>query len=102
MAASTRSSTSVTCADARRRAHWLAIVAALVAAAALAGSDRNAATSYLVPTGVRPPLANASGSVFGYLHYAPSQRPDLADAPYPPTTVALLRAADSSVVRTQA
>jgi hypothetical protein len=51
---------------------------------------------------VRPPLTNASGGVFGYVHYAPSQRPDLADAPYPPTTVALLRAADSSVVRTQA
>jgi len=99
LAASTRSST---CADVRRRAtRTLAIGAVLAAAFALAGCDRNAATSYLVPTGVRPPVAGASGRVFGYVHYAPSQRPDLADGPYPPTSVALLRVQDSSVVKLQ-
>ena len=76
----------------------LTLALALAACASQIGCDRNTATPYLIPTGIRPPILNPEGGVFGVLHYGPSQRADLASAPFPPTRVELLRSRDSLVV----
>src|SRR5437588_426007 len=93
---SIRSSTCVTCADPARRAPTRGrVAAALLALRALAaGCARNAAPPYLAPTGGRPAPAQPTGATWGYVRYDPTQRPDLVDPPYPPTTVDLLRASD--------
>lgn len=75
---------------------WLAL--ALLACALLTGCERNSATPYLIPTGVRPKLATATGGVLGVLHYAPANRPDLISGPFPPSRVELLRGQDSTLV----
>ena len=81
----------------RATPHWRSALA-LLACALLIGCERNAATPYLVPTGVRPRLTSPPGGVLGVLHYAPATRPDLAAAPFPPTRVELLRGKDSTLV----
>lgn len=63
----------------------LALVALLASAC-----ERNVAETLLVPTGMRPPLANPAGAVTGYVFWAPQRFPDLADPPYPPTIVELV------------
>src|SRR5438552_13864707 len=99
MADSTRSSTSVTCAErhppargwTERARRWVAVAAVAAAPLAGLGCERNAATPFLVPTGIRPALTNPAGTVFGVLHYDPTQRADLAAPPYPPTRLELRR-----------
>ena len=76
----------------------LAMALALIACSCLSGCDRNSATPYLIPTGIRTAILNPGGGVFGVLHYGPAQRADLAVAPFPPTRVELLRGRDSSLV----
>lgn len=68
------------------RGLWLA---AALAGLLASGCGRNVAETLLVPTGVRPPLANPTGSVTGYVFWAPQRFPDLANPPYPPTVVEL-------------
>ena len=81
----------------RSCAAWLP--AALLACVALTGCERNSATPYLIPTGVRPKLTTATGGVLGVLHYGlPLQRADLGVPPFPPSRVELLRGQDSTLV----
>jgi hypothetical protein len=58
--------------------------------ALVAGCEPNTADSFLIPTGIRPPLENPTASVTGVVLYDPGQYPDLGTAPFPATVVDLV------------
>uniref|UniRef100_A0A832I9V6 Carboxypeptidase regulatory-like domain-containing protein n=1 Tax=Eiseniibacteriota bacterium TaxID=2212470 RepID=A0A832I9V6_UNCEI len=70
-----------------RRTVRLALIAAL--ALSSAACERNAATSLLVPTGIRPRPPVGEGAIVGQIVYDPTQAPDLVSPPYPVTAVEL-------------
>jgi len=67
------------------------LIAALAAALASAGCDRNQADPVLVPTGIRPSPETGAGAVSGLVVFDRAQAPDLATGPYPLTWVELRR-----------
>jgi len=73
-----------------RHSTAVTIACGLAAAALLlSGCERNAAESFLVPTGVRPRPEVGTGSIVGRILYDPSQSPDVDHAPFPLTVVEL-------------
>lgn len=75
--------------------HSTRLVAAALACAALlaalAGCGKNGPATLLTPTGIRPAPEQWPGSLTGLLVYDPVNAPRLANAPFPPTRVELLR-----------
>ncbi len=71
----------------------LAAIALAALLWAVAGCGRNAPSSLLVPTGIRPAPAVPTGGLFGFIAYDTVTYVGLGTPPYPPTTVYLFRGA---------